>query len=207
MKITSHRRDRNSKQTSCLYRLLTWHQSKHQQWRPATHSTPSAYLNITTCYTTSHFGGKRKDEDTNNILSRPAQPAYGFQLRSCPEVCQLFIQTLPDLPNRWVPENPAQIEFCAGRYWIFLRLTVYVYLCTRQSRWNPNCSEPEPARQQHDLPAAFVIAQQYSSATFISLHFHSRKEISVTRFKKRSWFNFVTSFLTGQVWNGVTKFA
>jgi hypothetical protein len=34
--------------------------------------------------------------------------------------------------------------------------------------------EPDPPR--HDLSAACVIAQQYSSATSISLHFHSRKE-------------------------------
>ena len=31
-------------------------------------------------------------------------------------------------------------------------------------------------RPQHDRPAACVIAQQYSSATFYSLRFHSHKE-------------------------------
>jgi hypothetical protein len=34
----------------------------------------------------------------------------------------------------------------------------------------------EPDRQQHDCPAICVIAHQYSSATFLSLRFHSRKE-------------------------------
>jgi len=34
----------------------------------------------------------------------------------------------------------------------------------------------EPDRPQHDLPAAFVIAQQYSSATFVTLRVHYHKE-------------------------------
>jgi hypothetical protein len=42
----------------------------------------------------------------------------------------------------------------------------------------------EPDRPQYNRPVARVIAQQYSSATFISLHFHYRKEKFVTRFKK-----------------------
>jgi hypothetical protein len=34
----------------------------------------------------------------------------------------------------------------------------------------------DPDRSQHDYPAASVIAQQYSSAIFASLLFHSRKK-------------------------------
>jgi hypothetical protein len=34
----------------------------------------------------------------------------------------------------------------------------------------------EPDKQQYDCPTAFVIAQQNSSATFVSLHFPTRKE-------------------------------
>jgi hypothetical protein len=34
----------------------------------------------------------------------------------------------------------------------------------------------EPDRPQHDRPIACVIAQQHSSATFVSLRYHSRKE-------------------------------
>jgi hypothetical protein len=34
----------------------------------------------------------------------------------------------------------------------------------------------EPHRPQHDCHAVYVIAQQYSSATFDLLLFHSRKE-------------------------------
>jgi hypothetical protein len=39
----------------------------------------------------------------------------------------------------------------------------------------PNILEAQ-VRQQHDLPAACVIAQQYSSATFALLHFHTRNK-------------------------------
>jgi hypothetical protein len=35
---------------------------------------------------------------------------------------------------------------------------------------------PKPDRLQHDRPVACVIAQKYSSATFLSLRFHSGKE-------------------------------
>jgi hypothetical protein len=34
----------------------------------------------------------------------------------------------------------------------------------------------ESNRPPHDSPAVIVITQQYSSATFVSFHFHSRKE-------------------------------
>jgi hypothetical protein len=45
-------------------------------------------------------------------------------------------------------------------------------------------------RQQHDGSAAFGIAQQYSSATFVSLHFHSSKK-NWGAFKKHN-FSFFT---------------
>jgi hypothetical protein len=40
---------------------------------------------------------------------------------------------------------------------------------------NQNSNTLEPDRPHHDGPAAFVIAQQYSSADFFSLRFHSSK--------------------------------
>jgi hypothetical protein len=40
---------------------------------------------------------------------------------------------------------------------------------------NPNSNTAELDWPQHDHPALNVIAQQYSSATFVSLRFHSRK--------------------------------
>jgi hypothetical protein len=42
--------------------------------------------------------------------------------------------------------------------------------------WNPTSSTLEPDRLYHDRPTVCVIAQQYSSITFISLRLHSRKE-------------------------------
>jgi hypothetical protein len=41
----------------------------------------------------------------------------------------------------------------------------------------------ENYRTQYDRPAACVIAQQYYSAAFASLRFHSRKEKLGARFK------------------------
>jgi hypothetical protein len=153
-------------------------------------STPEYY---SSCFIASHFGGIRKDGGINSILSRPAQLAYEFQPRSCPTVCYFFTQTFPDLRNCYIPENPAQIEFCASRYRIYQWSTVYVYLCTRQSSRNPNYSTPETDRPQYNRPATCVIAQQYSCATFISLHFHYRKEKFVRRFKKD--YDFILSLL------------
>jgi len=51
------------------------------------------------------------------------------------------------------------------------------YICrhtTRESRRSPNSNKPEHDRPQHDRTAAFVIAQQYSSATFVFWLLHSR---------------------------------
>jgi len=41
----------------------------------------------------------------------------------------------------------------------------------------------------HDCPDAFVFAQQHSSATFLGMHFHSRKKKYIT-FKKVFLFGF-----------------
>jgi hypothetical protein len=58
-----------------------------------------------------------------------------------------------------------------------------MYIYTKQSSWNSNFSTLEPDGQQRDCPTVFVIAQQYSPATFVSLPFHSRKE-KLGAFKK-----------------------
>ena len=52
-----------------------------------------------------------------------------------------------------------------------------------QSCWNPNFNTLEPNQPQYDHLTARVIAQQQSPATFLSLHFHSRKEEYGTFFK------------------------
>jgi hypothetical protein len=51
-----------------------------------------------------------------------------------------------------------------------------VYAYTGEPSLNANSHTLKPDRLQHDRPAACVIAQQYSSVTFISLFFHSHKE-------------------------------
>jgi len=65
-----------------------------------------------------------------------------------------------------------------------------MYIYKKQSSCNSNFSTLEPDGQQHDLPAVFFIAQQYSPATFISLPFHSRKE-KLGAFKKCYCSNFL----------------
>jgi len=52
----------------------------------------------------------------------------------------------------------------------------------------PNTLESD--RPQHDCPAAYVLAQKYSSATFGSMCFLSRKEKSCAWYQIRGYFNF-----------------
>ena len=46
-----------------------------------------------------------------------------------------------------------------------------MYIRTKKSDWNPNSNTLEPDRPRHDRSAAHVIAQQCSSANFVSLRF------------------------------------
>jgi hypothetical protein len=54
-------------------------------------------------------------------------------------------------------------------------LSIHKCAYTREVSLNPNSSTLEPDLLQLDRPAACVIAQQYSSATFVSLCAHYRK--------------------------------
>jgi hypothetical protein len=68
-----------------------------------------------------------------------------------------------------------------------------IYVCrhgTLQSSLNPDLNTHEPDRPQHDCPSVCVIAQQYSSANFVSFRFRSRAfQIRVFfKFFKFSWF-------------------
>jgi len=56
--------------------------------------------------------------------------------------------------------------------WVYRWLTVYVN--RKMYSLNPNSNTLEPDRTQRGRPAVSVIAQQYSSAAYISLRFHSR---------------------------------
>jgi len=69
---------------------------------------------------------------------------------------------------------------------------VYVRVYTRDSSRNPNPNTLEPERPQHDRPAACAIAQQYSSATFVFLRFHTRKEEFGSRFNNVILYLFFT---------------
>ena len=72
--------------------------------------------------------------------------------------------------------RPGSSQIVRSLNWVHKWSTVCV--CTRESVWNPHSSTMEPDRPQHDRPAACVIAQQYSSSTFVSFRFHFRKENS-----------------------------
>ena len=81
-----------------------------------------------------------------------------------------------------VPEDLAQvgIQYTCRHLYIY----IYIYIChTRKSSWNPYSNALEPNRPLHDLPAASVIAQQYSSATFASLHFNYHNKKFAARLK------------------------
>jgi hypothetical protein len=69
--------------------------------------------------------------------------------------------------------KPTELSRSTGRHfakythiYIYI-LYIYIHVHTRQSSWKPNSSILEPDRPQHGRPAANIIAQQYSSATFV----------------------------------------
>jgi len=91
------------------------------------------------------------------------------------------VQTLSDLSNGYVPGGMAHITFCEIWNWVYIWSNMFV--CRRESSWNPNFWTQDPDWPQHDCPASCVVAQQYSSATFVSLHFHSHKQKFSLHFK------------------------
>jgi hypothetical protein len=64
-----------------------------------------------------------------------------------------------------------QVEFCASWNQVYCVRTQLAF------QLNSSFNTLENDQQQYDLPAACVTTQQYSSATFVSLCFHYRKEI------------------------------
>jgi uncharacterized protein (DUF1499 family) len=59
----------------------------------------------------------------------------------------------------------------------------YLRVFIREFSVNPSSNSLESDRPQHGRPNACVAAQQDSSATFDSLHFHSCKDMSETSFQ------------------------
>jgi hypothetical protein len=57
----------------------------------------------------------------------------------------------------------------------------------------------EPDRLEYDRPTACVIAQQYSSSTFLSHRVHSRKEKFFTLFERVSVSIFFFYFLNSNI--------
>ena len=100
----------------------------------------------------------------------------GVCVRAC--VCEYIYRPSPtDAMGSYVLEHTVEVEF-----WEKLDLSAHArkhkqthtHTHTLESSWNPNSSTEESDRPQHDSSTASVIAQQYSSATFFSLRFHSR---------------------------------
>jgi len=66
-----------------------------------------------------------------------------------------------------------------SRVWRMSELSAHMmkYVCIHKAvQLKSKFNTQEPDRPHHDLAAACVIAQQYSSVTLVSLRCHSRKE-------------------------------
>lgn len=78
-----------------------------------------------------------------------------------------------------VPEGPAQVEFAqVGIHYTYGKLCV----CSQGNTVEIQTPALGPDRL-HDRPGSCVIGQQYSSAAFVSLRLHYRKENSGARLK------------------------
>ena len=95
----------------------------------------------------------------------------------------------PTYAYSYVPDGLAQIEYCAKSE-LSVHMDIYKYVNKIESSINPNSNTLEPDRPRYDQPAACVIAQQYSSASFFSLRFQTRKESFGERFK-----SFISSYM------------
>jgi hypothetical protein len=89
-----------------------------------------------------------------------------------------------------------------------IQLTVQAHARDRLC-WNPNSKTPEHHRPQHHCPPpthpACFIAQQYSSDTFLSLHFTYHQEKSGAHFNNFTvWISFA-SFKFAYFWNCETR--
>jgi len=79
-------------------------------------------------------------------------------------------------------------EICASWKWACIRSNIYAF--AKESSWNANSDMMVLDRPQHYCFAACVVAQQYSSTTFVSLCFHYWKEKFGAHFKNVIFFTF-----------------
>ena len=103
----------------------------------------------------------------------------------------------PDIRSSYFPKDSVQVGI-DSTYFMWSMTCVHI----RESRWNPNSNTTEPDRPHHDCPIACFIAQQYSSAKFVSLRFSLRKEKSGAPFKN---FFFFCSKCFCIIWNVTTE--
>jgi hypothetical protein len=109
-------------------------------------------------------------------------------------------ETAPTYAVLNVPVGPRQVEFCSSPNWVHICSTMYVGLYARHILnhvCRPICkgvqlesklpNTLEPDRPQYDHPTECVIAQVYSSATFVSQRFQSREEKFGARFKNATF--------------------
>ena len=88
-------------------------------------------------------------------------------------------------------DTAVQVEVCSGRKWVHIHTHTRMHTHAQIFKLNRNLIILEPGRLQHDHPAGSVIAQQYSSATIVSVLSPSQN----TNFKtslKVLWFQFFT---------------
>jgi hypothetical protein len=90
-------------------------------------------------------------------------------------VSWVTLQSVPDLRNNYVPECLVQIKFCTSQNWVH----IWHKGVQLKSRLHNNGTWSDTAW----LPTFSVSAQEYSSATFVSLCFHSHNEKYDARLK------------------------
>jgi hypothetical protein len=109
-----------------------------------------------------------------HVPSLPVQVAFRAYRKEI-DTCSTIYKVVQTWPGLFVCK---QVTVCPGHIWT----TLYV-LYKKHSSWHQNSNVCDPDRLRHGHPTACVIAQQYSSSTFVSLRFNSWDEKLGTRLK------------------------
>jgi hypothetical protein len=127
-------------------------------------------------------------------VSTPVQGKWSVSRSSCYSseggVAGAHYRDSPTLWNNYITEEGAQVQFCACQNAVYTHIRSTTYAYTKQSDWHPNTNTPESDRPQHERPAAYVIAHQYSSASSVSLRFYSPMGKKTRRALKKCHFKF-----------------